>query len=296
MNGSHDEADGTRLRHDDHPPTGGGETRLPILLLHGAVQTRAVWSAQVEVLAVSRRVVVPDLRGHGETPLGDAPLTVAGMAEDVLRLMASLGIDRAVVCGVSLGGMIALEMAARAPANIAGLVLANTPRSLTAIAWLRRALAALDPQRLLFPVFRRVGRERTARAGLWLARVIVGPQWVGRTARHHFIRGFATMPDRAIVATYGAIVDYHPLDPGRILCPALVVEGDDDAAPIRADGEVLARRLRRARRVVLDAGHVAPLDDPQSFNRTLLAFLTPVDEAEQGRAGAEPASSGPEKT
>lgn len=267
------------LRADDHPSgkTPGEGEAPPLLLLHGAVQTRAIWSAQVEALAGSRRILVPDLRGHGHSPLGETPLTIGSMAEDVLALMASLGIETAVVCGVSLGGMIALEMAAREPDRVCALVLANTPRSLTALPWLRRSIAALDPQRLLYPVFRLMGRERSARAGLALARLLVGPQWVGRTARHHFIEGFARMPDEAIVSTYGAIVDYHPVDPARIRCPTLVVEGDDDAGSIRAQGQELAKRLRRARRIVLDAGHVAPLDDPQAFNSTLRAFLARID-------------------
>ncbi|KQT60703.1 MULTISPECIES: alpha/beta fold hydrolase [unclassified Aureimonas] len=270
------------LRRDDHPAAAGAGSALPVLLVHGAVQTRAVWAAQVEALAGSRRIVVPDLAGHGETPLGEAPLTIGGMAEDVLRLMDDLGLERAAVCGVSLGGMVALDMAARAPERIAGLVLANTPRSLTALPWLRKSLAALDPQRLLFPIFRLIGRERSARAGLALARVLVGPQWVGRTARHHFIKGFATMPDEAIVATYGAIVDYHPVDPARIRCPTLVVEGAEDAGSIRSQGRDLAGRLRRARRIVLDVGHVAQLDDPAAFNERLIAFLASLESGPEG--------------
>lgn len=283
--GPHRDWNGPELRFDDHPADRDAPAALPVFLLHGAVQTRAIWSAQVEALAGPRRVVVPDLAGHGETPLGPAPLTVGGMAKDVLRLMDELAIERAAVCGVSLGGMIALDMAARAPERVAALVLANTPRSLTALPWLRRGIAALDPQRLLFPVFALLGRERSARAGLALARLIVGPQWVGRLARHHFIKGFVAMPDAAIVATYGAIVEYHPVDPARIRCPTLVVEGDDDAASIREQGQDLARRLGRARRIVLDAGHVAPLDDPAAFNGSLLAFLGKV---EIGEARARP--------
>lgn len=271
------------IEHDDHPSADGARSALPVILLHGAVQTRAIWSAQVAALAGTRRIVVPDLRGHGQTPLGAGSLTIETMADDVLDLMDRLGIARGVVCGVSLGGMVALEMAARAPRRISGLVLANTPRSLTALPWLRRSLAALDPQRLLHPIFRLFGRERSARAGLALARLVVGPQWVGRTARHHFVKGFATMPDEAIVATYGAIVNYRPVDPARVQCKVLVVEGDDDAGSIRAQGRDLVKHLRRARRIVLDAGHVAPLDDPPAFNAALLTFLATTDEATAAR-------------
>jgi pimeloyl-ACP methyl ester carboxylesterase len=245
----------------------------PLLLLHGAVQTRAVWEAQVGALAPRRRLIVPDLRGHGDTSLGHRPLTVEQLACDAFRLLDALQIQRAAICGVSLGGMVALEMAERSPDRVACLVLSNTPTSLTSIAWLRWLIDRLDPQELLPIAFRFLGQAATARLGLGIASRIVGPQWVGHVARRHFIRGFRHMSPEAIVATYGAIVSALPVDPGRIRCPTLLLAGRRDAPSIVAQMTELAGTLTDAHLEWVPAGHVASLDDPDGFNRLVLRFL-----------------------
>ena len=258
--------------HDDHP-TQWAADGVPVLLLHGAVQTRAVWAGQVEALVDRHRVIVPDLRGHGATPLGQERLTIDRMAIDCLALIDRLGIDRFAVCGVSLGGMVALEIAARAPDRVTALVLANTPRSLSGIGWVRRLVDWLDPQRLLHPTFHILGQARTARIGLALAARLVGPFWVGRDARRHFIAGFRAMSPDAIVATYRAIVESRPLDLGRIRCPCLVIDTLHDATTIREQAADIVAETPNARSVVLEAGHVANLDNPAVFNRVLAEFL-----------------------
>ncbi|MEF2552936.1 alpha/beta fold hydrolase [Aurantimonas sp. A2-1-M11] len=260
------------MAHDDQPPTGPGGG-VPLLLLHGAVQTRAVWAGQMAALAARHRVIVPDLRGHGATPLGHERLTIERMAQDCLVLLDRLGIDRVAVCGVSLGGMVALEMAARAPETVTALVLSNTPRSLSGSRRVRRLIDRLDPQRLLHPAFRILGQARTARIGLALAATLVGPFWVGRAARRHFIAGFATMSPEAIVATYRALVESRPLDLDRIGCPCLVVDTLHDATTIREQAADIVAEAPNARSVVLEGGHVANLDNPAVFNRVLADFI-----------------------
>jgi 3-oxoadipate enol-lactonase len=245
----------------------------PVLLLHGAVQTGAVWRSQVAALAPTRRVLVPDLRGHGRTPLGDARVSVERFASDAFELLDAHAVERASICGVSLGGMVALEMARRAPERVASLVLANTPTSLTPLGWLRRLVDRLDPQDALPTALRLLGRRTTARIGLAAASRIVGPHWVGRSARVHFIRGFERMSPEAIAAAYTAIVEARPVDPSGIDCPVLLVAGEHDAPSILAQTEGLAGKLRRAERRTIPAGHVAPLDDPEAFNRIVLDFL-----------------------
>lgn len=258
------------LSFDD---SGAAPGRMAVLLVHGAVQTRAVWQAQAAALSADYRVVVPDLRGHGSSPLGDGTPSIAGTARDCLALLDRLDIEDVVVCGVSLGGMVALEIAVRAPHRIRGLVLANTPRALSSNRLIRRLVDALGPHRLLPLAFRLLGRRGAAEAGLAMARRLVGPHWVGKTARHHFIRGFVTMREEAIVATYRSIVEAEPADLSAVLCPILLVDGVNDAPSIRDQMGEIAEEALRARLEVIEAGHVATLDDPDGFNRLLRAFL-----------------------
>lgn len=98
----------------------------PLLLLHGEYLSHSVWRGQINGFANRFHVVTCDLRGHGESSVTRDPYSVALMAEDVLRLMDRLGFERVMLCGHSLGGLIALELALRYPDRLGALVLAET--------------------------------------------------------------------------------------------------------------------------------------------------------------------------
>ncbi|TGN49094.1 alpha/beta fold hydrolase [Paracoccus liaowanqingii] len=263
----------------DEWPADAGRHGLPLLFLHGAVQTRSIWVSQTASLAGSRRIMAVDLRGHGETMQGSRPMTVAQMAADVLSLLDQLQIQKVAVCGVSLGGMVALKLAEQAPDRISSLILSNTPTSLTSNRWLRSLVDRIDPQNLMPITFRLLGQQRAARLGLAVAAKAVGPRWVGATARRHFIEGFERMDAKAIVGTYRAIVEARPVDPGSIRCPVLLIKGDADAPSIDAQMDELGEQLGQVRIETVQAGHVASLDNPAAFNRLLTRFLEQHDPA-----------------
>ncbi len=251
----------------------------PLLLLHGAVQTNAVWSAQIPALSQSRRIVAPDFRGHGDTRGDTAGLSVETLAEDGFRFLDTLGIDRVSLGGVSLGGMVALEMAARQPERVEALILADTPLALSLHGPVRSILEALGPQRILSPLFQLFGQRRTARLGIASVRAAFGKKWVGADAERHFIAGFATMPPAAILATYEAIVAADPAAIRSLDIPCLVILGDDEVALVVDHAAEIARRIGRAEIVRVKGGHVANLDAPEAFNRAVAAFLEALDAA-----------------
>ncbi|HEY9058192.1 MAG TPA: alpha/beta hydrolase [Aurantimonas sp.] len=245
----------------------------PLLLLHGAVQTKAVWSAQIPALSRSRRVVAPDFRGHGETRGDTAGLSVETLAEDGFRFLDALGIDRVSLGGVSLGGMVALEMAAQQPERVDALILADTPLALSLHGPVRSILEALGPQRILSPLFLFFGRRRTARLGIAAVRALFGKKWVGADAERHFVAGFATMPPAAILATYEAIVAADPAAIRALDIPCLVILGDDEVSLVVDHAAEIARRIGRAEIVRVEGGHVANLDAPEAFNQAVTSFL-----------------------
>lgn len=98
----------------------------PLLLLHGEYLSHSVWRGQINSFANRFHVVTCDLRGHGESSVTHDPYSVALLAEDVLRLMDVSGFERVMLCGHSLGGLIALELALRYPDRLGALVLAET--------------------------------------------------------------------------------------------------------------------------------------------------------------------------
>lgn len=118
-------ADGTLSYHE----YGEG---FPLLLLHGEFLSRATWRPQINAYANRFRVITCDLRGHGESLVTPEPYSVQRYAEDVLTLMDALAIERVLVCGHALGGMVAQELAIRQPTRIDAIVLADTTYNLRA--------------------------------------------------------------------------------------------------------------------------------------------------------------------
>ncbi|HEX7842168.1 MAG TPA: alpha/beta fold hydrolase, partial [Kofleriaceae bacterium] len=101
-----------------------------ILLVHSLGSSLRLWDAQVASLARGFRVVRFDLRGHGLTDVGQGPCTIEDLADDALAVLDALGIASAHVAGVSIGGMVAQAMGARAPARVTSLILCDTALTL----------------------------------------------------------------------------------------------------------------------------------------------------------------------
>src|SRR6267142_596505 len=99
----------------------------PVVLLHGYPFNRSMWHDQTQALRNSHRVIVPDLRGHGDSEV--APATIETMARDVGALMTSLGIGEVTIGGLSMGGYIALAFYRLFPERVRALVLADTRAS-----------------------------------------------------------------------------------------------------------------------------------------------------------------------
>ena len=122
-----------------------GPSDAPVLVLADSLgSTLAMWEPQVADLARHRRVVRYDLRGHGGSPAPDGPYTIADLGGDLLALLDDLEVDRADLCGLSLGGMVAMWVAAHAPDRVRGLVLCATSARLVPETWAARARTVLD--------------------------------------------------------------------------------------------------------------------------------------------------------
>ena len=251
---------------------------LPLVLLHGATQDASVWARQIVRFSHSRRTLAFDARGHGRTPLGHAiesggTLSMDGMVDDCLAVMDAAGIERAVLCGVSMGGMIALHAAARAPHRVEALVLANTPLALSLSPRLLTFIDWLNPYAVLPPLLKRIDGARLARWGLKLAGAALGPGWAQRRTSHRFERAFATMSPRALTETYRAICEARLPDLAAVHCPVLVVTGTNEADVIFRHAAEIARRVGVAELRTVPGGHVTNLDSPDEFNAALEAFF-----------------------
>jgi 3-oxoadipate enol-lactonase len=239
------------------------------VLLHGLGSSSRDWTAQLATLAERHPVLAIDLRGHGRSPSGRGRLTIAAMADDVARTLDSRGITSAHVVGLSLGGCVALALAAREPTRVRSLVLVNAfakfrPHGLRGL--LRGAerigLLCVAPMRM---VAAHVARDLFPRPEQRAA-YLVAVDSLGRTARRVYLECILAL--LAFDSRSGLT---------SITCPTLVVAGERDRTVARSAALALARAIPGARlHVVADSGHATPHDQPDVFNRLVLEFLDGV--------------------
>jgi pimeloyl-ACP methyl ester carboxylesterase len=240
----------------------------PLLLLHGLGSRSEDWQLQLPAFAARYSVVVADMRGHGRTAKPPGPYSVPLMAADVLGLLDALGIDAAHVVGLSMGGMIAFQMAVDRPERVRSLVIVNSGPALVAHTlserlrvWQRLALARLS---------------KPARTAQFLGpRLFPKPEQA--ELRRTFIAQWAQNDPRAYRAAMRALIGWSVLDRiSAIHCPTLVISGDRDYTPPAAK-EGYTALIPGARLVVVqDSGHATPIDQAEAFNACVLEFLEEV--------------------
>ncbi|HSL08274.1 MAG TPA: 3-oxoadipate enol-lactonase [Pseudonocardiaceae bacterium] len=238
-----------------------GPSDLPVLVLAGPLgSTMQIWQPQVEALAERFRVLRYDHRGHGGSPVPSGPYVIADLAIDVLALLDRLDIERVAFCGLSLGGMVGIWLGAHAPERLSSLVLCSTSARFDDVGpYLERAASV-----------RWVGTSSIA------SEVVAGwftPEWA---AAHPEVVEQATQmiagtSDEGYAACCNAIAAWDGRRLlGRILTPTLVIAGSQDQrTPVTPHAKTLAAAIYRAKLEVLDAAHLAPIEQADRANRLI---------------------------
>jgi 3-oxoadipate enol-lactonase len=131
------QANGIRIHYID---VGSGSQKPPVVLIHGFPFSLEMWNPQIEFLKTKYRVIAYDVRGHGSSEDGDGQYTIELFVDDLIALLDALKVSRATLCGISMGGYIALRAIERNPERVASLVLCDTgPQADTNEVKLRRA-------------------------------------------------------------------------------------------------------------------------------------------------------------
>ncbi|MDF3301045.1 alpha/beta fold hydrolase [Streptomyces tropicalis] len=257
------------LAYEDKGTDASPAARVPLVLVHGHPFDRTSWAPQVEAFAPGRRVVTPDLRGYGASPVVPGVTLLSRFADDLADLLDALEVGPFVLGGVSMGGQIAMECYRRFPERIRGLVLADTfPAAETPEG---RAARNAMADRLLREGMRGYADEVLER--------MVAP-WADAGVKaqvHRMMTG--TSPEGAAAALRGRAErpDYRDLLT-RVAVPALVVVGADDTFTPVAEAEAMHAALPdSALHVVEGAAHLPNLERPEEFNSALAEFLARVD-------------------
>jgi pimeloyl-ACP methyl ester carboxylesterase len=245
--------------------TGSGE---PVLLLHGLGSSTLDWAPQIEALRGSYRVIALDARGSGRSrdllkPGG--PFSITQFAADAAALLDDRAAAPAHVVGLSMGGMIAFQLAVDSPKYIRTLTIVNSGPAL--VPRTREEIRALRLRRLVSRVLGPRGMGR-----LLAKRLFPKPEQEDK--RKLFRQRMAANSKRAYIASQDALFGWSVLDRIEgVEAPTLVISSDQDYVPV-AVKEQWVRRMKHAElRVVTDARHALPIEYPEKLNPLLLEFL-----------------------
>lgn len=242
----------------------GAPDKPAIVLSNSLAASFGMWDEVAALLAPHARIVRYDTRGHGRSDAPDSGYALEAIGGDVLAILDALEIERAIICGVSLGGLTAQWIGIHAPDRVSGLVLANTaanfpPESM----WRDRAAAARKDgvapfveaslQRWVTAEYRATHDARVAE----LADMIASTSPAGYAGCCEILATANTLPDLP-----------------RIACRTLVIAGSQDPSTPPARSDEIAAAIPGASTVVLVAAHISCVEAPAGFAdavRTLLS-------------------------
>ncbi|MDQ6611487.1 MAG: alpha/beta hydrolase [Gemmatimonadota bacterium] len=258
------ELNGVQIGYDD---VGTG---TPVVFIHGFPHDRTLWSQQIDMLSMQVRCVAPDLRGFGESG-GDERTSIDQYADDVAGLMTHLQIERAVICGLSMGGYVAMCMWRRHSDRVLALALCDT----------RYGADSDDGKQKrndLIALARRDGSAAVA------ANQITG--MLGKTTREKrpdVVAATKAMMERAsVVAIVGALTAMRDREDSRaslatVTVPTLVVVGDEDVLTPVAEAQSIVSALSPAAaarlEVIEGSGHATCIERPAAVTHVLADFL-----------------------
>ncbi|MEO7054912.1 MAG: 3-oxoadipate enol-lactonase [Rhizomicrobium sp.] len=255
---------GTRLHWRED---GAGE---PLLLLNSVGCDLTLWNAVMPYLK-GFRVLRMNMRGHGESDSPPGDYTLDQIADDALAVMDAAGVDKAPICGLSLGGMTAMTLALKAPSRVSALILACTSARMDRQIWDAR-IATVRSQgmaAIVDAVMTRFFSEEFLR---------------NHASEVGDVRArFLGLDAEGYAGCCAAIRDMDLLDRiARIAVPTRIIAGSQDAAtPFEGHGSEIRKRVPQADVSMMPAGHIAPVERPDMFAALVMDFLSKVPHADR---------------
>ncbi|HVA16049.1 MAG TPA: 3-oxoadipate enol-lactonase [Stellaceae bacterium] len=245
-----------------------GPENAPVVMLSNSLGTSlALWDAQAAVLRGKYRVLRYDTRGHGLTDapdVGEAGYTMDLLADDAAALMKALGLRRVHLCGLSIGGMLGQKLAAKAPELLASLILVDTASQMSQSVWDERIAAIRKSGGIAVTVdgtmerwFTKPFREREPATIAGIRNMYLRTPMAGYLGCALAIRNMDLRPDDA-----------------RIVCPTLIIVGEEDPATPVASARTLNTAIKGSKLTIIpQAAHIVAIEQPAAVTRALGDFL-----------------------
>ena len=249
-----------------------GEGNVPVIFVHGFPFDKSMWQGQLDFLQSAYRVIAFDIRGFGKSTDENSSLSIDLFADDLIAFMDQLNIEKAVICGLSMGGYITLNAYERFPDRFEALILADTQciadtpevkeKRYEAINDIEVNGVANFNESFIKKVFYKDSFTNKKEQVEELRSVVFS------NPEHLIQRGLAAIAERSETCS--------ALD--KITIPTLIICGKEDSVTPLAQSEVMKKAISRATlKVIENAGHVSNLEQADEFNKHLSDFLKAIN-------------------
>jgi len=254
------------INYEDH-----GEGDLPVIFIHGFPFDQTMWKPQVDFLKSFMRIITFDLRGYGRSGAGSMKPSIDLYAADLLRLMDALKIERAIVCGLSMGGYILLNAINRFPERFEAIILCDTHCIADTVEARERRYKTIEllnagglkdfTQLFIKNIFCKETLENKSGIADPIKNVILSTRVETITGT---LRALAERKETCSTLQ-------------RIAVPTLILCGKEDVVAPPEQSEFFSTNIRQSTLHLIDqAGHMANLEQADEFNRHLKDFIVPL--------------------
>ncbi len=249
----------------------GLSTGTPVVFLHGFPFSHEMWKPQLDALGSSYRTIASDIRGHGESYVGDGQFTIEGHVDDLIGLLDHLKVQRCVVVGLSMGGYIALRALERNPERFMAAALCDTRSEADGNeAKIKRAAGIAA-----------VKKNGSAQFADSFVKAVFAPETFTQNPAatesiHRTIRLTQPLSIAGTLLALAARTDTTS-SLSTIKIPVLIMVGEKDAVTPPAASQAMHEKIAGSElHIIPNAGHMSNMENPAAFNGYLMAFLKRV--------------------
>jgi len=249
-----------------------GEGIIPIIFLHGYPFDKSMWKGQLDSLKSSNRVIAIDIRGFGKSIDEKTHLSIDQFGKDLVSFMDKLNIEKAIICGLSMGGFIALNAIANFPSRFKGLILCDT-----------QCIADTDEvKEKRFAAIEQINLNGVDAFNEKFINTVFHPDSL--TNKKELVQSLRSIvfanPKAIITAGLTALAERSETCStlNVIRVPTLIICGREDEVTPIAQSEFMHEQIDGSILIIIeDAGHVSNLEQPVEFNNCLLGFLNTLN-------------------
>lgn len=238
----------------------------PLLFVHGLGSSSRDWEEQVNYFSKDYQVVTIDVRGHGLSDKPPGPYSIKLFSDDTAALITSLDLSPVHIAGISMGGMIAFQLAVDNPNLLKSMTIVNSGPEMIARSFKEKLMIF---QRSV--IFRLLSMQK-------IGEVLAGrlfPKADQEELRIKMVKRWSENDKRAYTDSFKALVGWSVTEHiGNIKCPTLVIAADEDYTPVSLKEDYVSKMKDAQLVLINDSRHATPLDRPAEFNKTLATFLS----------------------